>query len=418
MEKKLYGACLKGDIDTLKAMMEEDELTLARVSISSCFNQTPLHVASMLGHFEFAKSLLSYEADFASRLDSQSRSPLHLASANGYADLVKILLEYDPNMCQVSDEDGRTPLHLAVMNGQLECVSELTKVHPKLCDEETTVLHLCVMYNRLNVLILILESNGPGLSNIKDKAGNTILHSATTLRRMQIVKYLVMSRIQEVDVDAVNENGFTALDIVEQMPKDVNTIEIKELLISAGTLRAKASKTTSLLIPEVGGVADQNLGREPATDSNSKLVKMWKKVKRFTFFQEKREKRDKILLVAASVIAAMAYQATISPPGGVAGTDATKDIYGPAPANSLLAYYYPDLSDSGATLKQRFFVWLIRAAMWITLTSMIMAYSCAVAATTQEEFATNSTAAAVTLGLLTWLGLIILSISFIAPSAT
>ncbi|KAK1355859.1 PGG domain-containing protein [Heracleum sosnowskyi] len=444
MEKKLYSACLKGDVETMKAMMEEDDLILARVSISSCFNQTPLHVVSMLGHFEFAKALLSYKPDLASRLDSQGRSPLHLASANGYANIVKLLLEHDQEiMCRVLDEDGRTPLHLAIMNGYHESVRELTKVQPELYDQETTMLHLCVMYNRLNVLILILESNVSDLSNIKDRAGNSILHSATALRRIQIIKYLVMSS-QQVDVDAVNENGLTALDIIEQMPKDVKTIEIKELLISsAGTLRVKETKdaeTTSLLIPGVGGVANHIIESETATDSNSKLVKMWwEKVKRFTIFQEKREKSDKTLLVAASVIAAMAYQAAISPPGGVAEVDATEilapspldKIYELGPAFSLLAYFYPGLSNefwicntisfmaslsviflyvSGATLKRRLFIWLIRAAMWITLTSMIGAYSCAVAATNASDYTNNTTALVVTSGLAIWLGLMILSI--------
>lgn len=60
----------------------------------------------------------------------------------------------------------------------------------------------------------------------------------------------------EGDVNVVNKNGPTPLDMIEQMPKDVKTNEIKELLISAGTLRAKETKageTTGLLIPGVGG---------------------------------------------------------------------------------------------------------------------------------------------------------------------
>ena len=101
MEQKLYDACLEGDVEMLKELMREDRLILAQLSISSCFNQTPLHLASMLGHFELAKSLLSYKPDFASRLDSQDRSPLHVASANGYANIVKLLLEYDQEMCRV-----------------------------------------------------------------------------------------------------------------------------------------------------------------------------------------------------------------------------------------------------------------------------------------------------------------------------
>lgn len=185
MEKKLYDACLEGDVETLEALMKDDKLTLARVSLSSRFNQTPLHLASLLGHFEFAKSLLSYNHDSASNLDLQGRSALHLASANGYLNIVQLLIEYDQKMCQLCDEDGRTPLHLAVLKGQEECVGALLKVHSE-SDQQRKMLHLSVKYNRLNVLILILESSDQNLSNIKHDDGNTILHSATALRRMQV----------------------------------------------------------------------------------------------------------------------------------------------------------------------------------------------------------------------------------------
>lgn len=417
----------------LEALMREDELTLARISLSSCFNQTPLHLACMLGHFEFAKSLLSYKPEFASRLDSQGRSPLHLASANGYANIVKILLKHDWKMCRTFDEDGRTPLHLAVMNGEHECVRELIKVNSDQSynQELGTALHLCVMYNRLNVLILILESTHQDLSSIKDDKGNTILHSAATLRRLQIIRYLVMSTSEVLNVNAVNENGVTALEIVERMPKDVKTMEIKELLVSAGTLRA----------------ADQNVQAVEAaaeTDKDSKWVKkMWNKFTNFTIFQEKQEKRDNTLLVAASVIAAMSYQAAISPPGGVSAMDATEysrdhnqfdspkyKRYHLDPAVSLLAYFNPNLSYtfwisnhisfmasltviflyvSGATLKRRFFTWIIRAAMWITLTSMTIAYVCAVSATTgSTEY--YDTLYPLLFGLLAWGILIFVSI--------
>ncbi|KAK1351891.1 PGG domain-containing protein [Heracleum sosnowskyi] len=354
MEKKLYDACLKGDAKMLEALMREDEVILARISLSSCMNQTPLHLACMLGHFEFAKSLLSYKPDFVSRLDSQGRSPLHLASANGYGDIVGLLLRHDQKMCRVRDEDGRTPLHLAVMNGQHES----------------------------------------DMLNIKDDTGNTILHSATTLRRVQIIKHLVMSRSEVLNVNAVDANGLAALDIVERMPKDVKTMEIKELLVSADCLRAEEIKPAT-------------------TDSNIKHVKNpLKWFTNFTIFQKSGEKRDNDLLVAATVIAAMAYQAAISPPGGVAAMDAT--IYDPKsspkdesyhlyPAASLLAYFNPNLSYtfwisnhisfmaslsvifiyvSGAALKRRIFTWLIRGAMWIILSAMTIAYVCAVSSTT------------------------------------
>ncbi|XP_017240130.1 ankyrin repeat-containing protein NPR4-like [Daucus carota subsp. sativus] len=444
LEEKLYAACLKGDVEKLEALMREDELTLARVSVSSCFNQTSLHLASMLGHFEFAKSLLSYMPAFGSRLDSQGRSPLHLASANGYADIVKLLLlEHDQKICSVPDEDGRTPLHLAVMNGQYESVSELIKVESNLVDQELgKVLHLCVTYNRLSILILILESTSQDLSNIKDDNGNTILQLATSLRRTQMVKFLVKSR-SGVDVNVVDENGLTALDIIEQMPKDVKSIEIKELLTSAGTLRAKEIQEASCRTPRGSplnlGVGGQVVNvAEAATGSNSKPGKLWNMVKKFTIFQEKKEKRDEPLLVAASVMAAMAYQAAINPPGGVAAMDAaeisdpsstlSKKIYDLKPGHSLLAYFEPGRSDgfwvyntisfvaalsviflfvSGANLKRKLYVWLIRAAVWLTLSSMTFAYVIAVQATSVE--ADSPTIIALIMGLYIWIGMIAVS---------
>ncbi|WOG97837.1 hypothetical protein DCAR_0417178 [Daucus carota subsp. sativus] len=419
MDKKLYGACVKGDAETLEALMREDELTLARVSISSCFNQTPLHLASMLGHFEFAKSLLSHKPDFANRLDSQGCSALHLASANGYANIVKLLLLHNEKMCSVPDEDERTPLNLAVMNGQYDCVDELMKALSESNDQGLdTVLHMCVMYNRLDVLILVLDKNPMDLSDVKDEDGNTILHYAAGLRRMQIVKYLIANR-SEAEINVKNKKGLTALGTIEEMLKDVKSMEIKELLVSAGTKNTQE---------EVVGTGTYN-----------KLLNIAKKVKKMTLSQDRMETKDETLLVAASVIAAMAYTSAISPPGGVASMDAASySVSDPwyfsyflAPGSSLLAYFSASVSNafwvfntisfiaalsviflyvSGASLKQKLFIWSIRGSMWITLSAMIFAYEAAVRATTPKYNQNNRTLKTVRIGLYSWLFLMVIAV--------
>ncbi|WOG94953.1 hypothetical protein DCAR_0314250 [Daucus carota subsp. sativus] len=396
------------DVDALEALIQGDKFILARVSLSSTFNQTPLHLASMLGHVEFVKSLLSYKPDVTKNLDLQGRCALHLASANGYPDIVKLLIEYDENMCRLCDEDGRTPLHLAVFKGQDECVSELLKVNSE-SDQERTMLHLCIKYNRLNVLISILEPNDQDLSNIKQDDGNTLLHSATVLGRMQIIKYLVKCR-SEVDVNSVNENGLTALDMIEQMPKDVKSKDIREFLISAGALRAQenqAETVASRLNPAVDRVVYSN--RE--TSRHSQLGMIFKAFKRSSAFHEKVKEKDDSLLVGASVIAAMAYAAALSPPGGVAAIDAaplsdgTDDpwsvFYYLPPGGSVLAYFWPGLSNVfwiantlsfisaltviflyvNGSMRRKIVVFATRMAMWITLTTMTTAYVCALVAT-------------------------------------
>ena len=93
MRKERKG-CMKhqtGNVSLLKQLMAKDPLTLARAAVT-CFNETPLHVATMLGHLDFTNSLLTKKPDMTMAVDSRGRSPLHLASANGYVEMVNTLL--------------------------------------------------------------------------------------------------------------------------------------------------------------------------------------------------------------------------------------------------------------------------------------------------------------------------------------
>ena len=54
---------------------------------------------------------------------------------------------------------------------------------------------------------------------------------------MQTVKYLV--KRPEIEVNAVNENGLTALDIIKHMPRDMKGMEIRERLVKAGALSSR-----------------------------------------------------------------------------------------------------------------------------------------------------------------------------------
>lgn len=438
MEKKLYEATLKGDVRTLEALMREDELVLARLSVTSCSNQTPLHLAAMLGHYDYAKSLLRYKPNFATRLDSQDRSPLHLASANGYVDIVKLLLQEDPSVCLVRDEDGRTPLHLAIMNGQYESINKLVEAKPEvICytlDHGETILHSCIVYNRLKPLILLIESCiiDEDFANAKDGSGNTILHTATALKRTQQIKYLLTR--SEMRVNEVNEIGLTALDITEDMPKDVKTIEIKELLISYGALRAKEfGNTTPCLATE--GTSNAQTSKVPCCNRRAKLLR---KVKKGSILKKKGKSKGESLLVAATVIAAMAYQAAISPPGGVFSVDANdvkiSDGHNIDPGTSILAHYDPHTSKffwicntisfiaslsiilflaSGISAKRKIFIRVLRAAMWIIASSMALAYLIAVTTfISGPNRHHNSTYVTLLIAAITWDGLILVTLSF------
>ncbi|KAF8388769.1 hypothetical protein HHK36_025449 [Tetracentron sinense] len=314
MERRLYETSLHGSIHSLNELMEENEVILHRVSVT-CFHETPLHIAAMLGHFDFVRAILSRKPKIASELDSHGCSPLHLASTEGYVDIVRELLLIYADVCSVRNEDGRTPLHLAAARGRVDVVKELVQARPEVtrikADHGETALHLCVEYNRLDALKVLVESvTDDEFINSKDDNGNTVFHLAVAKKQMQTVKYLLT--LTGLEVNALNSNTFTAVDVVEQCPRDLKGMEVRESLREAKALRARdlalaPSNTKDRRGNEISPVVTPNAAR-PLSRGRS-----WKKhVKN----QDKwlKRKRD-TLMVAATLIAAMALQAGLNPPG-------------------------------------------------------------------------------------------------------
>ncbi|XP_071723234.1 uncharacterized protein [Rutidosis leptorrhynchoides] len=396
-EKRLYEASLGGCVESLAQLLQEDRLILARASVT-CFDETPLHVACILGHVPFAKALLAHKRDLAMELDSQGRMPLHLASANGYVEIVRELLQSDPLACLVHDEDGRTPLHLATMKGRINIVIELVKARPEVAEHRLshgqTALHLGVRHNRLETLKVLVEMVGDGdLVNAQDDEGNTILHLAAANKQIEIVKYLLQR--SEVDVNTVNRNGFSALDIVEHFPKDFKVIELRELLVHARALRAIRFATLTTHQAVVDNINEENstVVVDLASSLSSGDIRKQKEDKHEEWIEKKRHS----LMIIATVIAAMAYQAGLSPPCGLWDND-QKDNNGTIlyyAGTSIMAANLPEgyaafwiyntvsflaslstilLLMSGLPLGKKVLMWILTATMWVTITFMALTY--------------------------------------------
>lgn len=189
-EKRLFEASVNGSVNCLKQLMEEDPLILARASVT-CFDETPLHIAAMLGHLHLATLLVTHYPGMAMAIDFKGRSPLHLASANGYIDIVTMLLALNSDLCLVCDEDGRTPLHLAVMKGHVGVMRELVMARPEATryklDHGETLLHCCLRHNRLGGLKLLIDLvKEPEFINARDDDGNSVLHTAVALKQLEV----------------------------------------------------------------------------------------------------------------------------------------------------------------------------------------------------------------------------------------
>ena len=194
----LYNASASGSTTTLNNLINKDPHILHKISLTP-FSETPLHISALLGHLDFTKTLLAQNPCLASELDYYKRSPLHLASAKGHIEIVQALLHAYEDTCLIPDQDGKIPLHYAAMRGRVDVMKKLIVVRPDstrvLVSGKETVLHLCVKYNQLEPLKLLVEStseDGHFLNSKNSEGGITILHLAVTLKQIEASFHLFL----------------------------------------------------------------------------------------------------------------------------------------------------------------------------------------------------------------------------------
>ncbi|KAL6344646.1 hypothetical protein AAG906_002552 [Vitis piasezkii] len=373
--------------------------------------------AALLGHVDFAKEILLQKPELAAELDYRRSSPLHLAAAKGYIEIVKELLFVNPEMCLACDRDGRNPVHLATMRGHVDVLKELVQAKPHATratlPRGETILHLCVKHNQLEALKLLVETaDAHEIMSAKDDNGFTILHLAVADKQLETINYLLSST--SIEVNAVNLNGCTALDILGQSCRDIQDMEISELLRHAGAAKAK---NISFSAYEFGSSRTRSMSSD-ADDQNRVPCPIGKNCNEFNKKKDDwLDKQQSALMVVASLIATMAFQAGVSPPGDVWGDNSKYDPEGsPAPAPSsetphtaglsIMADNNPDahtaflvtntisflaslsiilLLISGLPINRRLFVWILMVIMWIAVTAMTLTYLASITALTPNH---------------------------------
>ncbi|KAI3888100.1 hypothetical protein MKW92_001945, partial [Papaver armeniacum] len=136
--------------------------------------------------------------------------------------MVKLLLKAKPDACMVKDEAERTPLHLAAMNDRVEIMEVLMEkklqgIHIKNDQNGDTILHFCVKSNtntkplRLLVkkLVLLPQNPNPNSTSItsgdKNNDDKTILQLAADLGKIEMIQYLLESIDIKFETNDVNQ---------------------------------------------------------------------------------------------------------------------------------------------------------------------------------------------------------------------
>ncbi|XP_042758617.1 ankyrin repeat-containing protein BDA1 isoform X2 [Lactuca sativa] len=354
MEKLLYEASLDGNSTALLILLQEDPLILDRVTLHNN-DDMPLHVASMLGHIEFVKEIVIRKPHLAMEPDSQRRLPLHIASAKGHVEVVKALVSASPETCLARDRDGRNPLHLAAIKGRYDVVKELVQAHPhaaRAMVQQETILHLCVKRNQLEILKFLAERGDHEFVNSKDADGNNILHLAVADKQIETINLLLLDTT--IEVNATNTNGDTPMDILAQGPRDVKDKQIIQSLTRAGAFELK----TEGFLGEVPQKFRIKMELDNSKYNKKPSLRSHLKIKDSNNDDDWLDKKRNTLMVVASLIATMAFQAGTNPPSGVWQDGSTTD---------------PNRR-AGYAVMHRVFLWILMVIMWIATSSMSITY--------------------------------------------
>ncbi|KAL2904636.1 hypothetical protein RDABS01_003346 [Bienertia sinuspersici] len=169
--------------------------------LCDCSNTSPLYSAAVQGHVEVVNAILDTDDSAARIVRKNGKTALHTVARYGRLDIVRVLVEKDPGIVSIKDKKGQTSLHMAAKGQDPSIIEELLLA-------DCSVLNEC------------------------DKKGNTAVHIATRKCRSQIVCFLLS--FTSVEVNAINNQQETAMDLAAKLQYGESAFEIREALLEAG----------------------------------------------------------------------------------------------------------------------------------------------------------------------------------------
>ena len=233
---KLYNACLKGKLSTVK-----DIGIKHRTVMEGEDGQTPLYAACIGEHTEMVKLLINFGYD-VNHQDKEGKTPLHITFENHAPDLAHTLITQFKANTEIRDKQNWTPLHTAIDRGYYSYSHELSQrfLHKDAGTDVSWIqLHsACFKDNKQDVQFLLAANTDV---NHVSSAGYTPLHIAVNRRNTDLVTLLLD---QDVNVHNVTIDGKTPLHIAAE--KGDETIIQKLLAQKADPSLKDAPGNTSL----------------------------------------------------------------------------------------------------------------------------------------------------------------------------
>ena len=185
-----YFACKNGHIEVMKLLLNEDRVDINKPSIHGV---TPFYSTCYNGHVDVVTLLLNDKRVDVNKAQDEGETPFGIACKNGKFEVVKLLLNDKRVDMNKADTKGWTPFYLACLNGNIEVVKLL------LNDERADLNKPSKYYNQTPFYITCDNGHIEG--------------------QLEIVKYILASE-REVNVNAKDEEGKTAIDIARERRKE------------------------------------------------------------------------------------------------------------------------------------------------------------------------------------------------------
>ncbi|KAM6562108.1 hypothetical protein CsatB_022106 [Cannabis sativa] len=239
-ETALYVAADKNMEDLFGFLLRHCDVQTVKIRSKSDMNA--FHVAAKRGHLGIVKMLVGIWPELCKCCDARNTSPLYSAASQDHLEIVNAILDADVSSMMIVRKNGKTALHNTARYGQLRIVKALIDRDPEIVrikdKKGQTALHMAVKGDcPLVVEELLLADHS--ILNDRDKKGNTALHLATRKCRSQVQIVNVLLTYPSVDVNAINNNQETALDLADNLPYGESSHEIKEALAEAGAKNAR-----------------------------------------------------------------------------------------------------------------------------------------------------------------------------------
>ena len=205
---KLYNSALKGQLPTVKDILENHDSTV----MPDENGQTPLYAACIGNHPEIVSLLIDAGYD-ANHQDNEGKTPLHIVFENHTPGFAQILITQFKADIEIRDKQNWTPLHTAIDRGYFSYSKELSEtfLHQDVGSKVGWIqLHAaCWKENKQNVQFLLAANIDV---NSVSSAGYTPLHIAVAKSNIDIVTLLLD---QDVDVNCMTIDGKTHFTLLQ-----------------------------------------------------------------------------------------------------------------------------------------------------------------------------------------------------------